>query len=129
MWIIPGGPGQHSNDIEIWIPKFLALLPPNTILYLMDHRGTGKSEKIVSSKKQNECLENLERCAAQSPVPWPVLSIHNAAMDFIAVTRSMIGVSEDSTSQTACETSMVHLRCIIWSITHQLHISTGTRLV
>ena len=95
MLIIPGGPGQHANDVESWIPQFLSIVPPGTDLYLMDHRGTGKSAKITSSKRQEECMEDLGRCAAQSPVPLQVLSVHNAAMDFIAVTRSLKEVSKE----------------------------------
>ena len=94
VWLIPGGPGQHSNDVEYEISLYLSIFPPGTTLYLMDHRGTGKSAKIVSSKRQEWCLENLEECAKESAVPWKYFSPNNAAMDFVLTTQA-INASKD----------------------------------
>lgn len=89
LWLIPGGPGQHSNIIEHNVAFLNRILPKNVWLYFMDHRGTGKSGKIASSKKQGECIMNPSACFAVLPFPVQIMSIHNAALDFIAVTRSL----------------------------------------
>lgn len=89
VWFIPGGPGQHSNDME-WILYWGGdRLPPNTWLYFMDHRGTGKSGKIASSKQQDECFEDFGECVRKLPFPVQVLSIHNAALDLITITQAL----------------------------------------
>lgn len=89
LWFIPGGPGEHSNIVERMVGMLNRILPEDVWLYFMDHRGTGKSGKIASSKKQKECIENPSACFATLPFPVQIISTHNAALDFIAVTRSL----------------------------------------
>lgn len=89
MWFIPGGPGEHSNTIEVLAELITDILPQNTWIYSLDHRGRGKSGKIASSKKQVQCLYNFSKCVQELPFPVKILSIHNAAMDFITITRSL----------------------------------------
>lgn len=45
IWIVPGGPGGHSNATEASIAYYFKFFPKNAWIYLMDHRGTGKSSK------------------------------------------------------------------------------------
>lgn len=45
LWIIPGGPGGHSNAVEQDYTEIAEYLPEDGCVCFMDHRGTGKSGK------------------------------------------------------------------------------------
>ena len=45
LWVVPGGPGGHSNAIEYRLDYLDQYIPRGVWIYAMDHRGTGKSSK------------------------------------------------------------------------------------
>lgn len=86
LWIIPGGPGGHSNAIEYKFGELHDYIPKGVWIYAMDHRGTGKSTKLMRTKVKRF---DPNQVAAALPFPLQIMSVHNAAMDFVSVTNAI----------------------------------------
>jgi hypothetical protein len=89
VWIVPGGPGGHSNLVEASIGRYIKMsrfMPDGgkDIEWLfMDHRGTGQSSKLASSKISSKEFWTLK--ASQSKIPLQCYSPQNASMDLITL--------------------------------------------
>lgn len=46
LWMLAGGPGQAGDALE-WLGGTLTALDPGLIVYLPDHRGTGRSSRLT----------------------------------------------------------------------------------
>lgn len=89
VWVIPGGPGIHSNLVEDSIGECIRMSRlvdgggGDTEWIFMDHRGTGKSSQLASSK--TPLSEFWTSLAVQSPIPLPCYSPQNASMDLVTL--------------------------------------------
>lgn len=86
LWVIPGGPGWHSNSVEYSFEELHSYVPKDVWIYAMDHRGTGKSSKLMRSKVKEYTLKQVIETL---PFPLQIMSVHNAAMDFVSVTNAI----------------------------------------
>ncbi|MDP2437099.1 MAG: hypothetical protein Q8P67_15230 [archaeon] len=62
VFIIPGGPGESGADVKNVAAFFLSVFPPNSIeVYLVDHRGTGRSSNLacLSDPSAGICPDDL----------------------------------------------------------------------
>jgi pimeloyl-ACP methyl ester carboxylesterase len=66
LWFLNGGPGGPGADYE---PLVEALLPymPDTDMYLLDHRGTGRSSRLGCPAEDDASEGGLDITAAE----WP----------------------------------------------------------
>ena len=60
IWFLPGGPGQSSQTLDVYMDLIVPLSPPGAVIYAMDHRGLGKSTPLVDSK-ESQMLKANER--------------------------------------------------------------------
>lgn len=87
--IVPGGPGGHSNAVEAQLKKYLDMLPTDVWVYTIDHRGTGKSSKLIRSKRAWDFATLLPSIVSSLPHPIQIMSSHNASMDIVAIVSSL----------------------------------------
>ncbi len=52
LWLIAGGPGSAASDLEIDAELYLAL-GPDLELYFLDHRGSGRSERLTCAEEED----------------------------------------------------------------------------
>ena len=95
VWIVPGGPGGHSNSIEIGFDRYHEMVPSEVCILVMDHRGTGKSSKMLRSKDMEQYTKGLEPIVKNLLYPIQVISVHNAAMDLVALSNAIKTGSAD----------------------------------
>lgn len=89
LWIVPGGPGGHSNTVEAFIMAHDIYMPENVWIYTMDHRGTGKSAKLLRHKEMGAWTHKVADQVRKLDFPLTIMSVHNAAMDLATVTSNL----------------------------------------
>lgn len=52
IWYVPGGPGQSSKSLELMLPDFMKYLPEASTVYIVEHRGLGKSTPLANSEEK-----------------------------------------------------------------------------
>ena len=65
------------------------MIPSDTWVYAIDHRGTGKSSKLTRSKKAWDFAKLLPSIVSSLPHPIQIMSPHNASMDIVAIASSL----------------------------------------
>jgi pimeloyl-ACP methyl ester carboxylesterase len=58
IWFLPGGPGQSSQTLDVYMDLIVPLSPPGAVIYAIDHRGLGKSTPMVDSKESEMLKAN-----------------------------------------------------------------------
>jgi pimeloyl-ACP methyl ester carboxylesterase len=53
IWYVPGGPGQSSKSLELMLPEFMKGLPEGSTVYIVEHRGLGKSTPLANSEERS----------------------------------------------------------------------------
>jgi len=87
LFNIPGGPGQKAAVNEANLRTSFSLFRNDTAIVLLDHRGVGKSSKILPSKSD---FSDLNSIAAKLPFPLQAISIDNAANDIIFLAKTLL---------------------------------------
>jgi len=86
--LLEGGPGANANLYEKQIGDFFNLLGKDTLFVLYDHRGVGKSSKVMSGKDEKfRSSDVLSALPSQVPYPLPALTTINAAFDVVAIAK------------------------------------------
>lgn len=96
IWFIPGGPGQSSRTLDVYMDLLVPLSPPGAVIYAIDHRGLGKSTPLANAlesemlkrndRNPNVLPEILDRKQKQLGLVVPltkVLRVENVARDLI----------------------------------------------
>lgn len=96
IWFIPGGPGQSSQILNVYMDLILKYSPAEAVIYAIDHRGLGKSTPLANSREGEMLKENernpkvlsavLERKQKQLGLLMPltrVLRVENVARDLL----------------------------------------------
>ena len=52
IWYVPGGPGQSSKSLELMLPEFMKDLPEGSVVYIVEHRGLGKSTPLANEEEK-----------------------------------------------------------------------------
>lgn len=89
LWLLAGGPGQAGDAYTKMIPKLHEALP-DTDVYVMDHRGTGYSHRLLCTAFENgtsidtakACLAELEEKGEKQRLDY--FTITQAARDLVS---------------------------------------------
>jgi pimeloyl-ACP methyl ester carboxylesterase len=67
MWALMGGPGQSGQDFE-GLAALVAARDPGLDIYMPDHRGTGRSTRLLCSEQEAPLSEGGPQI---TPSEWP----------------------------------------------------------
>ncbi|MCY1060699.1 alpha/beta fold hydrolase [Nannocystis sp. SCPEA4] len=70
VWLLSGGPGQSSAAMEELIALPLQALSPESDIYLVDHRGVGRSTRLGCPDHEVPGVDGIE------PAEWPACIDH-----------------------------------------------------
>ncbi|OQR88473.1 serine protease family S33, partial [Thraustotheca clavata] len=89
IWVMDGGPGAASVDMEFFMQDTYVDMNGAFSVYTMDHRGTGRSNKLECSGDASdvnntaECVNHLNQRYGDNAAGF---SITSAAMDIVTLT-------------------------------------------
>ncbi|KAF0685457.1 Aste57867_22671 [Aphanomyces stellatus] len=88
VWVLDGGPGIASVGMEPLMQKLYDDLGGDWTLYTMDHRGTGRSERLACGDKTSDavCVNALHAKYGDNAAGFSVTS---AASDIVALSHSI----------------------------------------
>lgn len=96
VWYVPGGPGQSSKSLELMLPAFMKELPEGSAVYIVEHRGLGKSTPLANAEDKallekyptdpkllQEILKNKQRKLGILTPIIRALRVENVARDLL----------------------------------------------
>ena len=70
VWLLSGGPGQSSASFEAMVAAPLRALSPASDIYLVDHRGVGRSTRLGCPDHEVPAVDMID------PAEWPACIEH-----------------------------------------------------
>ncbi|KDO26039.1 hypothetical protein SPRG_08692 [Saprolegnia parasitica CBS 223.65] len=109
IWLLQGGPGASSINMEGYMQNLYVALNKSVSVYTMDHRGTGKSTYLdcatteattngspwgtsISPSELPECLRNVRQIYGNDAAAG--FSSHSAASDVAALIQTLTPTAE-----------------------------------
>jgi len=88
--MLEGGPGANTNSYEEDFDFAIQLFGKNSLFVLYNHRGVGKSSKVMRSSDTSFVdIKVLKALIASTPYPLPAITTINAAHDVAAIADAM----------------------------------------